>query len=348
MTVKVRKSLPLTDWPPQAKQAWESAIQSGSLLDEQGPAAHWSEKSRVTAIEAYGRWLVFIQNQHPTREDIDKLARINRETMNGFVQHLQSVVSASTVAIEVTHLYRAIQVMYPRENWRWLREWATHLENIGRKSRRVQPPPVDSQTLYRLGFNLMAAAGDNSAATKKQRFRDYRDGLVIALLAARPLRRRTLAALSVGRQVVKVGNRWHLVLAATDVKNRRPLEYPLPADLSEAMDTYLSKYWQPMRANDQVDALWLSTKTGRRLQESALYDLVKRRTKEALGVAIHLHAFRHIVATTISREDPDHVLTVAPLLGHATLDMAYRHYIVSQGREAVKEYQNLISKMRQS
>ena len=46
-----------------------------------------------------------------------------------------------------------------------------------------------SRELFALGIRLMAEA-ESSPSTPRQRAIDYRDGLMIALLAARPLRRR--------------------------------------------------------------------------------------------------------------------------------------------------------------
>ena len=55
----------------------------------------------------------------------------------------------------------------------------------------------------------------------------YRAGLIIAVLAVIPLRRRTIAALRIGDNLVKSGELWVLDIAAKDTKTRRALDYPL-------------------------------------------------------------------------------------------------------------------------
>jgi len=70
----------------------------------------------------------------------------------------------------------------------------------------------------------------------------YRDGLMIALLALIPLRRRTLAALRIGRQLVRSGDHWALDIPARDIKTKRPLEYPISAELSGRIDVYLNQF----------------------------------------------------------------------------------------------------------
>ena len=94
-----------------------------------------------------------------------------------------------------------------------------------------------SDRLYKLGIDLMdkasASAADFDKPSKAQAFQ-YRDGLIIALLALIPLRRRTLAALRIGRHLVKVGENWALDIPAEDTKTRRALDYPVSPELSGA------------------------------------------------------------------------------------------------------------------
>ena len=70
----------------------------------------------------------------------------------------------------------------------------------------------------------------------------YRDGLIIALLAAVPLRKRTVAALTTNQHLVKIGDYWLLDIPAADTKTRRPLEFPISDALSERIDLYLARF----------------------------------------------------------------------------------------------------------
>src|SRR5205807_4858455 len=89
---------------------------------------------------------------------------------------------------------------------------------------------VTSERLYTLGIELMdratARAADAADVSKADAF-DFRDGLMIALLALVPLRRRTLAALRIGQQLVKSGDQWALDIPPGDIKNQRALDYPI-------------------------------------------------------------------------------------------------------------------------
>jgi hypothetical protein len=90
--------------------------------------------------------------------------------------------------------------------------------------------------LFALGLQLMAeaeSAARVSGRITKEVALTYRDGLIIALLAAVPLRKRTFAALTIDRHLVKVGKGWLLDIPAADTKTRRALEFPIPDALSE-------------------------------------------------------------------------------------------------------------------
>ena len=104
---------------------------------------------------------------------------------------------------------------------------------------------MTSDRLYALGIELMDRARARAAGpdkpSKAQAF-EYRDGLIIAFLALIPLRRRTLAALRIGKHLVKVGQNWALDIPAEDTKTRRALEYPVSPELSERINAYLSKF----------------------------------------------------------------------------------------------------------
>ena len=69
------------------------------------------------------------------------------------------------------------------------------------------------------------ADADVAERTSKAHAFQYRDGLVIALLALIPLRSRTLTALRIGQHLVKTGDSWALDIPAADTKTRRAARF---------------------------------------------------------------------------------------------------------------------------
>jgi integrase/recombinase XerD len=93
------------------------------------------------------------------------------------------------------------------------------------------------------------------------------------------------------------------------------------------------------------DALWVS-KDGSAMTEMAIYFRIRARTQARFGLSINPHHFRHIAATSIAIEDPEHVHIVRSLLGHTSLRGGERYYIQAQTLEASRRYQRRITELR--
>jgi len=161
----------------------------------------------------------------------------------------------------------------------------------------------------------------------------YRDGLIIALRALIPMRTRTVVAMRIGSHLVKTGNLWGLDIPAADTKNKRPLDYPIPMELSARIDLYLERFRSRIPSAQRHTGVWASNK-GRPMCAMAIYDAVRRRTKKAFGFAVNLHRFRHAAASFWSIQDPANVRGVKDLLGQVSFGITEKHYIMAQSRLA--------------
>jgi integrase len=190
--------------------------------------------------------------------------------------------------------------------------------------------------LFALGLQLMAEA-ENSACVAggitNEDALTYRDGLIIALLAAVPLRKRTLAALTINQHLVKIGSGWLLDIPAADTKTRRAMEFPIPDTLSEPIALYLTKFRPKITGANKHQGLWPSAK-GHPMNGGAIYDAVRRRTLEGLGLPVNLHRFRSAAGNLWSTSDPINVRGTRDLLGHIDFGTTERHYIGAQSRLA--------------
>jgi integrase/recombinase XerD len=191
---------------------------------------------------------------------------------------------------------------------------------------------VTSETLYALGMELMDRAIANGNGTRSVQT-SYRDGLMISLPALIPLRRRTLAALRIGKHLVRSGDLWLLDIPAEDIKTKRPIEYPISAELSGRIDFYLNRIRPQIPGARTHDYLWASSH-GRSMSDGSIYNSVRRRTRKALGFPVNLHSFRRAAATLWSAQDPANVRGVKDLLGHASFGTTEKYYIMSQSRIA--------------
>jgi integrase len=185
----------------------------------------------------------------------------------------------------------------------------------------------------------------------RRRLITYRDGLLISLLAARPLRIRNLAGLTLDRTVVRRGDDWWIEIPAVETKTREPIEVPWPRGLAGHLEYYLSAI-RPVLAARQGrwtrpvgKALWLSS-DGSPMNMGQIYQRVVVNTRAALGRPINPHLFRDCATTSIAIDDPSHVGIASQLLGHRRWSTTERHYNQARAVEACRQFQAFLISLR--
>jgi integrase/recombinase XerD len=336
MTRAPNMQLHYATWPEEDRKRWAAANKSGAdPFDDCGPAAHLAEPSRRALQASYGRFLGFVSSKHPNVLERPPDLRLDRDLIADYVAFRRQTCSDSGIAIDLHHLRLALGFICPAIDWSWL---AIIIKRIsaGTKPRPQKHHLITSERLYALGIGLMdravASAGDAEEFSKPDAF-SYRDGLLIALLALIAPRRRAVAALRIGWQLVKYGDLWELDLPAQDIKTRRALDYPISVDLSQRIDLYLAKLRCRIPGANEHEGLWPSNMGGP-MDAGTIYDTVRRRTNEAFGFPVNLHRFRSAAGALWSIYDPANVRGVKDLLGHASFDTTEKHYIMSQSRIA--------------
>jgi integrase len=328
--------LPYEAWPEEDRTRWAAAFKAGTdLFDERGPAAHLAEPTRRRLQYAYGKFLLFLSFHDASLLTCTPAERLDRNIIEAYVKWQPKSCGGITLANYLHHLRFTLRYICPNEDWSWLLTITKRI-TAQAKQKPKQYHLVTSESLYALGIELMdrAIAGGNVAKSVSSRQAlDYRDGLIIALLALIPLRLRTLAALRIGKQLVQSSDLWALDIPAEDTKTKRPLDYPISAELSWRIDRYLNRFRRRIPGAIVHDYLWAS-QLGRPMRDSTIYATVRRRTRETLGFAVNPHRFRHAAGTLWSIHDPANVRGVKDLLGHASFDTTEKHYIMSKSRIA--------------
>jgi integrase/recombinase XerD len=331
-----RLYLPYADWPEDDRTRWEAAFKAGAdRFDDTGPAAHLAEPTRLTLLDAYARFLAFLSAYDVSLLARTPAARIDRKIVESYVGWQPASCGRITIAANLSRLRHTLHYICPGEDWSWMSTIANRI------AAQAQHKPekhhlVTSETLYALGIELMDGAIASADAAENISIAcalGYRDGLMIALLALIPLRRRSLAALRIGKQLVRSGDQWALDIPARDIKTKRPLEYPISAELSGRIDLYLNQFRCRIPGAGAHDYLWAS-KEGGRMLDKTIYATIRRRTREALGFPVNPHRFRRAAATLWSSRDPANVRGVKDLLGHASFGTTEKHYIMAQSRIA--------------
>lgn len=338
------KLLPFDAWPESDRDLWAAAFRKGDLFDDGGPGAAWAEGSRRSVCYSYRRWLGFLAGEEPTALQLHPVYRATVDRVKRYVAALQSSISPAGTYNYAKHLYDALRVMAPDHDWTWLDRLACSLGRLvvpRSKRHRIVP----AHDLVQLGFELMQKAITLNCVSITQRALLYRDGLIIALLASRPIRRRNLAMIRIDVHLRRDHVGYRLTFSDDETKSRTAIDFALPDSLTEPMDIYLHEWRLHIHGAGDHNGLWASAK-GCPLSDSAIYMRVCTHTRDAFGRAINLHLFRDCVATTIAVENPGNVAIAAELLGHASLEMTERYYIQAGTMEASNTYQSEIQAAR--
>ena len=273
-------------------------------------------------------------------------ARATPERIAAFVDEMLALGNADhTVAGRLQEVADALRILAPGRDFGWVRRpggVSPHRQlEMTKRSFTVHHP----RKLYRWGVRLMERALTLTGPRRRQVM--LRDGLMIALLAARGLRRRSVAAMELGNQVRRdAAGRWWIVLDARDVKTGRPLEYPAPASLAPWIERYVAVERAELLAGRACDAFWVN-RAGAPLGVAGIEKRIRWHSAKAFGPseAFGPHRFRYGIATLGPMEDPDAPAVGAAVLG-VTRGVAGAHYERGGQAAAAARFQHGLAEER--
>ena len=268
---RLKKHLLYYAWPKEDRALWDAAFDQ-DLFDDDGRTDHLASATIIGLRTSYARYLGFLR-----RHDLERLKRapedrIDTDSIKAFVEHLRQSCRDTSVASLLHTLRQGLGYMFPHRDWSWPKTVAKHIQ-AGAIPLRDATRGVTSAELYAVGVALMAPVEEELVASGHVTLEgaiQYRDGLIIALLAMVPLRRRTLTALTITKHLVKIGEYWLLDIPAEDTKTKRALEFPLPEDLSQRISLYLSRFRPVIPGANCHHGLWPSTRS-RPMDDCLLY-----------------------------------------------------------------------------
>ena len=236
-------------------------------------------------------------------------------------------------------------MMMPERDWTWLKTVKARLYAAA-PAHTQAGPVITSVQLLELGQQLM---GESKPRLCSPISIDdaicYRDGLMIALLAFIPLRRKNLAALEIGRHLVREGDNWFIIIPREETKTRVVIEFPVPELLKSYLVIYLDIVRPQMFPGPGCAALWMNSKGGA-LAYAAIGKAIGRHSLSRLGFRITLHDARDAAATTWALSAPDQIGVARDLLAHSDLRTTIRFYNRARGIEASRTYGQVIAGIR--
>lgn len=344
---------PLTIWPACDRSAWVCARLGTGPAGRDNPSASWSVRTLKKNEDGFGRYLAWLHHAGLLVEEELATERITPDRLAGYTAHLKSCVSSVSVGTTVGGLSSAARALSPDADWSWLSRRSSRLKLKAKPSREKRHAIQHTLDLYRFGKRVMETAeqgkGKNIPAAQR-----YQSGLVIALLAARPLRIRNFQAITIGTSLRWDGRGYWLTFNAEDTKTGGAIDEPVPDDLVPYLEAFL-RTWRPIlvrQANKFRGAiahrrLWVD-RYGAPMREHTLRELIKRYTRKQFGTAVWPHLFRDCLLTSLAVDQPDLMRISATLLGHVGLDTGQKHYNQARMLDASRRYAGAIFKLREA
>jgi integrase/recombinase XerD len=348
-------------WPSADREAFLEATRPGSLFRPGGAGADWRPATRDHYTRAYGYWLAFLRNQGIALDDVAPPDRVTPERIELYVRCRADRLALSTLASQLAALYSFLLAVWPSRDWRWLRDIERGLQRQAMPVRNKEARLVQAHELLGLGETLMLHADERPPASgsyvgDEDPSMEFRDGLIIATLCLRPLRRRNFLGLALGRTLRHEAGGWLIDIPGDETKNWTRLLQPFPVALEEYLERYLAIHRPRLAAmagggpggdlaRAPGDLLWLS-RWGRPLSVGALKAIIARRTTARFGHALHPHLFRDCAATSLANAQPNDMHLAANLLGHRSFATTQRYYMAAGQRWALTELQAEITRVR--
>lgn len=359
---RVRCVIKPEDWPEADRLMWQHILTPADIFEPGGTGAHWAPATRAGVASGHGRWLKWLADHDRLDTAVAPVDRVTPELLAAYARDQRQSQASTSVVAHVAFLQMLLVAMAPERDWTWLRAFISGLKRNSTPKHDKQPKLHEPDELLGFGEELMAAAGSAVAAaggiTTWQNATDYRDGLMIALLALCPLRRRNFCAIRIGHELRPTSTGYVLAFEPSQTKNKRALAGAVPDALVAPLRRYLNVY-RPflcgLTGNRNPDFpfqlagdfLWVS-KTGSALSQQVFYKNLRNRTGDRFGAWVNPHAFRDCAATAVAIDMPEQVGIVPGLLGHANPTTAERYYIHAHSMEAFRRFQLHALKLRRA
>lgn len=333
------RALPLANWPERDRRAWtEAQTENDDLLDIHGPAARWRSSSRELHRRCYGIWLSWLASENLLVADEPPAQRVTKARLAAYLRAQRALgKGARTLVNHAVGLRHMFEALAPGQDWRWM------LPMIGKLKTAVKPQKNHTdlpsiRELFELGLLLMRYAEEGRAGTIKERAILFRNGLSIAMLAARPLmRRNNLALIRIGVNLIEDGPVYRLRFSRDEMKGRAARGGPLPRLLTSAVNRYIGHHRPTLLGSrpEPDETLFISS-LGRPIYPHAMSHEIGKVTEAIFGRRITTHEFRHAAGSSIAKEDPSYVGIVPSVLGHSNFRTSESYYIFADEHAAFR------------
>ncbi len=337
------RSLPLECWPEADRNVWKAVCQPSTRLKRGGAAGHLKAVTRDDHAAHYGNFLGFLNRNGLLALREPAAANVTPEKIKAYIDELRGRVASTTLHGAICRVRRAAQYMAPGRDFSWLREIDKDLALLARPRSKFGRL-VLTEVLVEAGLTLIQEAEQSRKMTNLARACQVRDGLMVALLALCPIRRRNFAALEIGRSFLKTGSKWWIVLSASETKEKRADERPVDELLTPVIDHYIAQHRPVLARSNLSRRLWLSANNGTPITDKAVACVLRRTTHSSVGVAVGPHMFRTAAASTAGLHAGDNPHLGSAVLHHTDAALTNGHYNRATCLSAAETFRQVVRK----
>jgi site-specific recombinase XerD len=297
--------------------------------------------SIAKAQDGYSRWLGFLIYTGQLDPTMEPGGRITLPRFLNYIELLHANGNRGhTIYGRVSELRSAMRCLAPNADFGWLTSpGGVPMHSIlDMQSQEVET--YDPAELYHWGIELMQKAITLNGPARRRVM--LRDGLLIAILASRGIRLRTMTALKLHKNIFRRDDGWFCFAEPEITKNRKPLAFPLRGSLNPWIDRYVARERQELLGGKHDDAFWVNW-SGDPLASDGVTKRFYWLTEKRFGRDRRFgpHRMRHCLVTSAADSGQEVYAAAPALLGH-TQRVAAEHYNRSDGSAAFARFQEAI------
>jgi integrase len=274
----------------------------------------------------YGYFLDFLDRTAGLDGNAKAAGQVTAGNVARYIEELRGRVSSVTKYGSIYKLRRASQLLDPSGDFDWLIELEKDMALV-MQPRSKAGRFVLTEVLVECGLTLMNEASNSATLSRLAKARQFRNGLMVALLALHPIRLKNFAGLTIGHDFMEIEDQWWIVLSSTATKEARPDERRIDESIATAVGKYLSEYRPVLtRESDKSGALWISSINGQPMTYHSVAGAIERTTRSTIGVGISPHMFRTSAASSAAVHAGHNPHLGSALLHHRDNRVTEEHY----------------------
>ena len=298
-----QRVLKLQDWPPAILISLGRATErSQGLFGYQGRASDWAGDSFMIRTRVLGRYLNWCRCRGMPCDKVEGL--VTPERIVAYRKDCAPTLSAHTQNDMLRGMRCILEALDPASDWTWLTSTAIRPSKTDIRASKKKVTTFDVTALARSVVEFMETDEHRIGVRRSvNTMVVYRDALMTLFQCLFALRKRNLAGLWLGRNLLMEGAQTRLLFSEAETKNYARIDYLLPVWVLPMLSIYLDRYRPQLLGGACTNALWVN-RSGQPLAYEGVAPAFRAIGQRWVGRPINCHNFRHSAATTWLRHNP--------------------------------------------